>query len=125
LLYWQFLSNVLHRGHASRIVPLAQSSENAAFLLRQAGVTAGLIHIDAAHDYAAVRRDIETYWELLQPGGYLVGDDYVPVWPDVIRATDEWAAELGLQLQLCGPKWFVQKPARPVGVETATAAQEG
>ena len=22
---------------------------------------------------------------LLEPGGYLVGDDYVAVWPDVIR----------------------------------------
>jgi len=111
VLYQQFISNVLHRGHAGRVVPLAQSSENAAVILRRAGVTAGLIHIDAAHEYDAVRRDLSAYWELLQPGGYLVGDDYLPIWPDVIRAADDFAAELGLPLRLSLPKWFLQKPS--------------
>jgi hypothetical protein len=34
-------------------------------------------------------RDVRAYWELLEPGGYLVGDDYVAVWPDVIRVAHE------------------------------------
>lgn len=110
LLYRQFLSNVLHRGLAGRVVPLAQSSENAALILRHAGVSASLIHVDAAHEYEAVRRDLAAYWELLSPGGYLVGDDYVQEWPDVIRAADDFAAALGLPLQLSPPKFFWRKP---------------
>jgi hypothetical protein len=67
------------------VVPLPQSSEHAAIILSRLGIRAGLIHIDAAHEYDPVMRDVRTYWELLEPGGYLVGDDYVDVWPDVIR----------------------------------------
>lgn len=114
LLYRQFLSNVLHGGHGTRVVPLAQSSENAAVILRRIGVRADLIHIDAAHEYEAVRRDLFTYWELLRPGGYLVGDDYTPVWPEVIRAANDFAAELGLSSQFSPPKWLVQKPLSTV-----------
>ena len=70
------------------IIPLPQTSENAAVILSRLGIRAGLIHIDAAHEYEPIMRDIRTYWELLERAGYLVGDDYVPEWPDVGRAAE-------------------------------------
>jgi len=73
LLYEQFLSNVVYTGTQDLIVPLAQTSESAAAILSRLQVCAGLIHIDAAHDYESVFRDARNYWELLQRGGYLVG----------------------------------------------------
>jgi len=108
-LYWQFLSNMVHSGHAERVVPLAQTSGNAAAILRRLRLRPDLVHIDAAHEYEPVRRDIADYWELLRPGGLLVGDDYA--WPGVKRAADKFAAANGLELRVREPKWILRKPA--------------
>jgi SAM-dependent methyltransferase len=107
-LYWQFLSNILHAGMRERVVPLAQTSENAALILKRAGVKADLVHIDAAHEYEPVLRDARLYWDLLAPGGVLVGDDYT--WPQVARAAQDFAASIGQPLEVREPKWILRKP---------------
>jgi predicted O-methyltransferase YrrM len=109
-LYWQFLSNMAHLGLQDRVVPLAQTSENAAVILQRLRVTAELIHIDAAHEHEAVLRDARRFWALLAPGGVLVGDDYP--WPGVARAAQDFAAEIGLELVVETPKWILRKPPR-------------
>ena len=96
-------------GHAERVVPLPQTSDNAAVILRKLRLRPDLIHIDAAHEYEPVRRDLENYWALLRPGGILIGDDYP--WPGVKRAADEFAAAQGLPLEVSDPKWVLRKPA--------------
>ena len=111
LLYEQFLSNVVRLGAHDRIVPLAQTSTVGALLLRRIGVQAGLVHIDASHEYDDVLRDARIYWDILAPGGFLVGDDYSPDWPGVIKAADEFAVEKRVRLVSSTPKWIVRKPA--------------
>jgi predicted O-methyltransferase YrrM len=108
-LYWQFLSNMVLSGHAERVVPLPQTSDNAAVILAQLRLRPELIHIDAAHEYEPVKRDIENYWALLRAGGIMIGDDYP--WPGVKKAADEFAAAKGLPLEVDGPKWVLRKPA--------------
>jgi SAM-dependent methyltransferase len=108
-LYWQFLSNMVLTGHAERVVPLPQTSDNAAVILRQLRIRPDLIHIDAAHEYEPVRRDIENYWALLRPGGIMIGDDYP--WPGVKKAADEFSEAKALPLEVDGPKWTLRKPA--------------
>lgn len=108
-LYWQFLSNIMHEGVSGLVVPLPQTSENAAVILQQFGLHAGIIHIDAAQEYEAVLRDARMYWELLEPGGLLIGSDY-PL-PGAARAAREFAAEVGRPLQIEEPKWLIEKPA--------------
>jgi Methyltransferase domain len=110
LLYEQFLTNVVRTGMQDLIVPLPQSSEHAAIILSRLGIRAGLIHIEAAHEFDPVMRDVRTYWELLEPGGYLVGDDYVDVWPDVIRVANKFAESVNQPLTVAEPKWILQKP---------------
>ncbi|MCQ4159388.1 class I SAM-dependent methyltransferase [Roseomonas sp. GC11] len=107
-LYWQFLSNMVHRGLQDRVVPLAQTSENAAPILRRLKVKADLIHIDAAHEYEPVLRDARLFWGLLNKGGVLVGDDYP--WASVARAAQAFAAEIGQELVVESPKWILRKP---------------
>lgn len=49
------------------------------------------LHIDGNHDYKAVVADLEAWSPLLQPGGWLIIDDYC--WPfgdGPRRAADEW-----------------------------------
>ncbi|MGB8825975.1 MAG: hypothetical protein WCD25_21740 [Pseudolabrys sp.] len=65
---------------------------------------------DAAHEYEPVMRDVRAYWELLEPGGYLVGDGYVAVWPDVIRVAHECPQSVNQPLTVAEPKWILQKP---------------
>jgi hypothetical protein len=113
LLYEQFLSNVVRAGAQDRIVPLPQTTTIAGQLLGRIGVQAGLIHIDASHEYEDVLRDARIYWEILAPGGFLVGDDYNQDWPSVIRAADEFAAEKAVPLMSSPPKWIVRKPVQP------------
>ena len=58
LLYERFLTNVVRTGMQDLIVPLPQSSEHAAIILSRLGIRAGLIHIDAAHEFDPVMRDV-------------------------------------------------------------------
>jgi cephalosporin hydroxylase len=111
MLYEQFLANVIAHDHASRVVPLPQTSANAAALLAHLGVMADLIHIDAAHDYASVMADARAYWRLLAPGGFLIGDDYHETWPGVVKAAKDFSTEVGCELTVEFPKWIVRKPA--------------
>lgn len=108
-LYDQFMSNVYHAGMQDIIIPMPQLSHVAARLLHKMGIRAKLIHIDAAHEYEEVLRDAIAYWEVLEEGGVMVGDDYHPTWPGVVKAADEFAKKVGRSLQVESPKWILRK----------------
>jgi hypothetical protein len=83
-LYKTFLTNVLAARVHDKIVPLPLDSANAFNLLSRKGVTAQVVHIDGAHDELSVLNDLSMWWQLLEPGGYIITDDYDPegkVWP--------------------------------------------
>ena len=108
-LYATFLNNVYLTGLTEYVVPLPQTSSVAAVILQRLGITAALVHIDAAHEYEDVMRDVSAYWDILNPGGYLVGDDYHEAWPGVVRAAGEFSAKVGRPLSIEGLKWILQK----------------
>ena len=83
----------------------------AAVILQRLQVTAAVVHVDAAHEYEDVMRDAAAYWAILNPGGYLIGDDYHETWPGVIKAAGEFSAKVGRPLSIDGPKWILQKAA--------------
>lgn len=107
--YETFLSNVLLSGFQRKVLPLAQTSENAAHILRRHCIMADIVHIDAAHEYASALRDIEVWWELLRPGGLLIGDDFP--WPGVARAVVHFTDKMNIPFQVEHPKWLIGKSA--------------
>jgi SAM-dependent methyltransferase len=109
-LFERFLQNVFYSELTHLVVPLAQTPLVAASLLRHANITAGIVHLDASHDYETVLQEAEAFWPLIAPGGHLVGDDYNPGWPGMVRAADELAGRLGVELRVAEPKWFIGKP---------------
>jgi predicted O-methyltransferase YrrM len=110
-LYWTFLSNVARAEVTDYVIPMPQTSTTAARILRGMGITAGIIHVDAAHEYREVLRDAEDYWKILQPGGVMIGDDYSPSWPGVMRAAQDFSRRVGQKLSIDMPKWIMHKHA--------------
>jgi hypothetical protein len=110
-LYETFLDNVMHNKVSDLVVPFPQTPIAAAFVLRQRGINAGIVHIDGAADHRAVLAEAEAYWPLIESGGFLVGDDYHETWPSVMRAAEEFTQAHCLNLIVAAPKWIVQKTA--------------
>lgn len=92
-IFHTFASNVLTRDLAGLVLPLPLDSVNAMVVLREHEVVADVVHVDGAHDYAAVTADLTAWWPLLRPGGVLIGDDYYPskdTWPEVCQAFQDF-----------------------------------
>lgn len=90
-LYHKFIGNVVANKLTQVIVPLPLDSANAARVVRAQLPLVDMVHVDAGHDYDAVSEELRHWWELLQPSGILICDDYVDdggAFPDVKRAVD-------------------------------------
>jgi len=122
-LYFTFLTNVVQHDLTETIVPLPATSENAAAILRHHKIRPNLIYIDAAHEYGAVKRDLQLYWQLLSDDGVLLGDDYL-TWPSVTRAADDFAKEQRLALASRPGKFLLSKNAA-VLAEIAPQPRQG
>lgn len=76
-LYEQFLSNVIHKGLADKIIPLQTTSQEAAVVFKNKKQDVDLIYLDAAHDYDSVFADLQAYFPLVKGSqGILSGDDW-------------------------------------------------
>ncbi|MDP2135580.1 MAG: class I SAM-dependent methyltransferase [Sulfuritalea sp.] len=109
-IYFQFLANVVRADLQNHVCPLPQTADIACQLLSSRGIRPGMVHIDGSHDHASVMRDLENYFALLEPGGVLVGDDFVLAWPEVVWAATEFAKRYGLALQHSAGKFVIEKP---------------
>jgi predicted O-methyltransferase YrrM len=109
-LYYQFLANVLHTGCADLVVPVPNTSANAARWLARQGVAADLVYVDGSHEEDDVYRDLCDYWKLLRPGGVMVGDDWHARRFGVICAVNRFARERDLPVRVAGQQWVLQKP---------------
>jgi len=89
-VFYTFTKNVKYFGHDDIVYPFPISSIQAAEVLTHYGLKADLIYIDASHEYEPVKADITAFWPLLNDGGIMIGDDYLPNWPGVVRAVDEF-----------------------------------
>lgn len=86
-VYYQFLSNVFHAGIVDQIEPMPMTSRMGAKLCP----IADLIYIDASHEYEDVKEDLKNYWDKLNYGGVMFGDDYGnSTFPGVKVAVDEF-----------------------------------
>ena len=107
-MYYQFIANVMHTNNQDVIVPIPIDSLSEYRILKENGTIADMIFIDAGHFYESVALDIKLYWELLRPGGVMLGDDYCEkTWPDVLRAVHEFFPDQKVYTE--DNKWWVYK----------------
>jgi predicted O-methyltransferase YrrM len=92
-LFQVFRANVVDQGLQDYIVPLPLDSVNGFEVLKAHDIKPDIVHIDAGHDYRSVKKDIESWWPFLKPGGVMIGDDYDSSgenWVGVKEAFDEY-----------------------------------
>lgn len=99
-LFKQFISNVQHQQLDKYIYPFPISSTQGGHFLEQNQVRADVVYIDAGHEYEAVLLDIQVYWRLLKPGGYMILDDYT--WAGVKQAVDQFCKQNSLSCEVRG-----------------------
>jgi cephalosporin hydroxylase len=80
--------NILDCGFGDKIVLIISDSVTAANLFGNRSLE--WVHLDARHDYASVKADIEAWLPKVKAGGWLSGDDYnEQKWPEVVKAVSD------------------------------------
>lgn len=110
-LYCQFMANIIKSDHSDIIIPVPISSVCGLRLLSSKQIRADLIYIDAGHTYEDVKADIREAWRVLKIGGVLLGDDWCPAAPGIIRAGLELEERTSQRIQIQEEKWFIRKTA--------------
>lgn len=93
--YNEFLHNLWRHVKAGNLKPLRMHGVHAATLLKEMGVKADFVFIDAGHTYEEVKEDMFAFAPLVKEGGLMVGHDYGDAhvgfepWPGVRQAVDE------------------------------------
>jgi predicted O-methyltransferase YrrM len=92
-IYDRFLANVTVAGHQDIILPIAATSIVGTKLLRRLksdgriSSLPSVIYLDSAHEPGETLLELENCWDILEPGGILLGDDWSwgAVREDVLR----------------------------------------
>src|ERR1051325_7869364 len=80
--------NVLDCGFGEKITLIISDSVSAAGLFGDASLD--WVHLDARHDYASVKADIEAWLPKVKAGGWLSGDHYdTQKWPAGVKAVSD------------------------------------
>lgn len=85
--YAAYLENVTRQGVQDLCVPLVAFSQDAAAVVPE---NVGVLVVDGAHHYPVVSQDFALYGPKVLPRGVVFVDDYAPVYPDVMRAAEEY-----------------------------------
>eukprot|EP00435_Cladocopium_sp_Y103_P003351 s4384_g1.t1 len=95
----QFMANVQFAVNRSvskhHILPFQATSTVGARWLVQKGFAPDLIFLDSAHELDETYLELSLYFNLLEPGGILFGDDYG--WPAVKKDVDRFVEQHNLQ----------------------------
>ena len=107
--YDDFMQNVARHGLQDIILPFSITSAGAADVLSELKVAPDLVYLDGDHSARAFRTDLDLYWDLLRPGGVLIGDDFD--WPGPQAQIIEFAYLQKIEFTSFNNKFVVQKPA--------------
>lgn len=107
-VFYTFTKNIKYYNHDDIVAPFPISSAQAVEVLKHHNIKADIIYIDASHEYEPVKQDITSYWQLLNSGGTIIGDDYQGGWPGVIKAVDELSTLYG-KTEIKGVVWKFTK----------------
>ena len=106
--YDDFMHNVVQHGLQDIIVPFSITSIAAVEVLRECKFIPDLIYLDGDHTERGFRADLDLYWEILRPGGYLIGDDFD--WETVQANVINFAWMEKVEFTSFSNKFVIRKP---------------
>jgi hypothetical protein len=86
-VYAAYLENMRKHKVENLCLPLVAFSQYAAAVVPE---RIGVLIVDGSHHYPIVSQDLALYTIKVLPGGLVFLDDYVPAYPGVMRAADEY-----------------------------------
>ncbi len=79
-----------------RVIVLRYTSAEAARFIK---AFLSFVYIDGNHSPKSLKRDLDLFWEQVQPGGIQAIHDYdTEAFPEIVRIVDEWAVNRGVDL---------------------------
>jgi len=106
--YDDFMRNVVRHGLNDLIVPFSITSVAAAEVFREIEFAPDLIYVDGDHTSRGFRADLELYWDILRPGGVLIGDDFD--WQEIHMNVLEFAFLQKVEFKAFDNKFAMRKP---------------
>jgi predicted O-methyltransferase YrrM len=106
--YDDFMRNVVEHGLQDIILPFSITSVAAAEVLRECNLKPDLIYLDGDHTVRGFRADLELYWDILRPGGILLGDDFD--WHEIHMNVLEFAYLQKVEFTAFDNKFVIHKP---------------
>jgi hypothetical protein len=107
-IYYQFLSNVVHNNLQDIILPFPNTSLIAARYFIKNNIKSKMIYIDGSHDEDDVYMDLKYYYNILENGGVMFGDDFS--WYQVRNAVDKFTNEMGIKYETHPDNfWIINK----------------
>lgn len=110
-LYDNFIQNIIDGNVTDVVLPLAASSIVGAKVLHAQKIMVDVAYIDTAHEQGETLGEMFVYWELLRPGGVMLGDDY-NYFPAVKHDVDIFVKYMGVALEFTksGRTFAIKKP---------------
>jgi cephalosporin hydroxylase len=105
-IYYQFLSNVIHKKLTETIIPVPNTSQIGLKILKYKNIVPDLIYIDGSHEEEDVYADLNASFNYLQEG-VIFGDDHA--WEGVKNAIDRFAKEKQIEYTIDGRFWIFTK----------------
>lgn len=107
--YDDFMRNVVQHGLQDLIVPFSITSVAAVEVLRELKCIPDLLYLDGDHTERGFRTDLDLYWDLLRPGGVLLGDDFD--WQEIHLNVIEFTFLKKVEFTAFANKFVIRKPA--------------
>ena len=110
-LYHHFMKRILGNGLEDTVIPVRVSSVVAARMIKVLGYEIDFVYLDSAHEAGETFLEMNLYYDLLKPGGILLGDDF-GWFPAVKYDVQKFLEFKGLHAELLEDKetWIIQKP---------------
>ena len=87
-IYDNFMANVIANSLQEYVIPFPVDSFTAFEVCKRNNLKFDLIHIDAGHEYSAVKNDLLNWSSTLNPKGAILMDDYC--WDDEKNVSTMW-----------------------------------
>ncbi|CAF1120572.1 unnamed protein product [Adineta steineri] len=107
-VYYQFLTNIIKQNLTKIVLPASMTSIIGARFLQTYQFHPQVIYLDSAHEQGETLIELSLYWNLLEPGGILIGDDWV--WHSVRCDVKKFSYMKNLTIERAENTWIIKKP---------------